>query len=536
LEFYTNKPNGGQTVNMVLRGDGKVGIGTTSPGAKLDVQDASNNLTNIFNTNLNYGTGVSGDYTANTMAASYGTSSGGKLTGLQVTANHAGTSTVTGLKVIANQTGTGPVTIASFTAGATNVVIGRDKTGWGGSFLGLQNSKGLVFDVNATKDKLITEIGANFTTNSNDGVTRYAVDGTKRAPFIQFDAEAGSISLYGESGTTASGMRVLSTLNQGLTVKSDGKVGVGVSAPGVKLDVSGDHVPGQGIIRANGTTHALIVANAFNNSNLSGFRLSSGGATMWDIAQNENVNGNNLTFSSAAKPQAMTISQSTGNVGIGRAPSVFKLDVNGSARLSGGGLVLDGDGQMITNNYGTADVSNPTAVNDFFRIFMDGQAANNGALHIQSGDDGAEPIVFEQVNANTTYTRMMISSGGNVGIGNKFRNVNPTEALEVDGNIKASGGIEVASVKTKVWSIAPDYVFENGYDLKPLAHVDRYVQEHKHLPEIPSAKEISEKGIDLAEMNMKLLRKVEELTLYSIKQEKKIDNLTKRMESMEQAK
>ncbi len=65
-----------------------------------------------------------------------------------------------------------------------------------------------------------------------------------------------------------------------------------------------------------------------------------------------------------------------------------------------------------------------------------------------------------------------------------------------------------------------DVVFEDDYKLRPLAEVDSFIQAHKHLPEIPSAKEVEEKGLGVVDMQMRLLRKVEELTLYLISQEK----------------
>ena len=65
-------------------------------------------------------------------------------------------------------------------------------------------------------------------------------------------------------------------------------------------------------------------------------------------------------------------------------------------------------------------------------------------------------------------------------------------------------------------SVAPDYVFENHYDLKSLEEVDAYIIAEGHLPNISSAEEMKKEGINLKEMNLKLLEKVEELTLYTL--------------------
>lgn len=68
----------------------------------------------------------------------------------------------------------------------------------------------------------------------------------------------------------------------------------------------------------------------------------------------------------------------------------------------------------------------------------------------------------------------------------------------------------------------PDFVFANNYPLLPLNQIEQYVQKHHHLPDIPSAQEVKQNGIELVEMNTKLLQKIEELTLYLIDQEKRL--------------
>lgn len=72
----------------------------------------------------------------------------------------------------------------------------------------------------------------------------------------------------------------------------------------------------------------------------------------------------------------------------------------------------------------------------------------------------------------------------------------------------------------------PDYVFEDDYKLRSLEELEAYINENKHLPEIPSAQEVNEKGINLGQMNELLLKKIEELTLYVIEQDKKIKELS----------
>lgn len=112
---------------------------------------------------------------------------------------------------------------------------------------------------------------------------------------------------------------------------------------------------------------------------------------------------------------------------------------------------------------------------------------------------------------------------GNVGIGTAI----PDEKLTVKGKIHTQEvRVDMAG------PLVPDYVFENDYKLKSLQEVEDFIKENKHLPEIPSAQEIEKNGLMLAEMNMHLLKKIEELTLYCIDQNKKIENQAKEIESL----
>ena len=79
----------------------------------------------------------------------------------------------------------------------------------------------------------------------------------------------------------------------------------------------------------------------------------------------------------------------------------------------------------------------------------------------------------------------------------------------------------------------PDYVFEKNYDLRPLTEVEAYINQNKHLPEIPAAKEMEKDGVNLGEMNMMLLKKVEELTLYMIDLKKENEAQRKQNEAQQ---
>ena len=135
---------------------------------------------------------------------------------------------------------------------------------------------------------------------------------------------------------------------------------------------------------------------------------------------------------------------------------------------------------------------------------------------------GVTPTVS---TANPTRI-LVVNESGKVGI----RTANPDAELTVNGEIHAK------EVKVDL-NIPADYVFEkyyNGnsslkadYTMPTLEEVAKYTKENHHLPEVPSAKEIQENGLELGDMTNILLQKIEELTLYTIEQEKRIQRLEK---------
>jgi hypothetical protein len=123
-----------------------------------------------------------------------------------------------------------------------------------------------------------------------------------------------------------------------------------------------------------------------------------------------------------------------------------------------------------------------------------------------------------------------IFQNGNVGIGVE----DPAAKLHVDGKILCSGEIEVADLNSNSINVnslnakdiqmdmhgAADYVFDDDYELKSLDEIENYVNEHKHLPGMPSAAEMDANGVSVSQISNLLLEKVEELTLHMIELKK----------------
>jgi hypothetical protein len=112
----------------------------------------------------------------------------------------------------------------------------------------------------------------------------------------------------------------------------------------------------------------------------------------------------------------------------------------------------------------------------------------------------------------------------NTGVAIALTNPNNTTILDTY-KLAVGGGIIAESVKVKPQGEWPDYVFEKGYPMLSLGDLEKYILKNKHLPDVPAAAEVKKEGLDLGEMNTKLLQKIEELTLYLIEKDKEIKKL-----------
>jgi hypothetical protein len=118
---------------------------------------------------------------------------------------------------------------------------------------------------------------------------------------------------------------------------------------------------------------------------------------------------------------------------------------------------------------------------------------------------------------------------GRIGVGTEPTTIG-TLRLAVAGKIGAYG-IHV----TNIGAAWPDYVFQPAYRLTPLSELETYVRAHHHLPDVPSAKQVAQDGLDLVRMDALLLQKVEELTLHMIALQKENAALQTQLKKLEAA-
>jgi hypothetical protein len=182
----------------------------------------------------------------------------------------------------------------------------------------------------------------------------------------------------------------------------------------------------------------------------------------------------------------------------------FSGNVHGSALISSN-LYFSNDGVMkIAKTHGTISGS---------AILIPGNLQpNQGKIlfYTSNPDSVTENQVFSGVIS------MEITGNGNVGIGKE----NPSNKLDVNGTIHS----KEVKVDMTGWS---DFVFKKEYNLPTLEEVEKHIAEKGHLENIPSEKEVLKNGINLGEMNAKLLQKIEELTLYMIEMKKENEIIKK---------
>jgi hypothetical protein len=268
----------------------------------------------------------------------------------------------------------------------------------------------------------------------------------------------------------------------------------------------------QKVLQLHGQNHARLVVS--ENSGIKVGIYSHAGYN-GKIGTESN---HNLTFMAGNWNDVMTLT-TTKNVGIGTLDPQSKLHIVGNGTM----LKIENTDGVTANQFSQLNIKAGTSDN---YIWSNNENSNgfyggSGALNIYTGQNS--PIAFFTSGNNE---RMRIDGGGNVSIGTS----DPKGyKLAVNGNIR----VREIKVENNNW---PDYVFTKDYQLPTLQEIETHIKEKGNLPGIPSAAEVKADGIDLGEMNAKLLQKIEELTLYLIEMKKENNNLTKRVSQLENKK
>jgi len=306
-------------------------------------------------------------------------------------------------------------------------------------------------------------------------------------PGTNFVGTTDSKSLYFKTGNT-----------NRLAITSGGKVGIGTTAPTAKFE-----------IKAAGATYDIVRFYNDKDATLDSSmvltkdgRLGIGTATP---ATRLEINGD-ITFSNGAA-RTIGVAQPTVN-GSGFSLTVTGADAKpGPGGASGGSLTLRAGSAYDAGTGGGG-------------FGGDVKLIGGGNQWGFSAPQQCGHIIF--YTGVTPIERMRVDRSGNVLIG---------VATPATGYLLSVGG-KIICTELKVQAVPfPDYVFEKNYRLNSLAEVEQHINEFKRLPGMPGACEVEDNGMDVGSMQIKLVEKIEELTLYIIDQQKQIDELKKQVNS-----
>ncbi|MEZ0184283.1 hypothetical protein AB9T89_18705 [Flavobacterium oncorhynchi] len=274
-----------------------------------------------------------------------------------------------------------------------------------------------------------------------------------------------------------------------------GNVGIGITLPSEKLHVFGNIRFAVNQSANDADYYGFLESFHASNTGVLSF-VGAGGAGK--VIGGETYGLDTVIYSD--KTEKIRI-LGNGNVGIGTSNPLFKLDVNGVVNINS---ATDGGGLRF-NSAANSQIDSRNWI-----VSSDGY--EYGDLVFKSSS------TFSGVPSDVKLT---IKSNGNVGIGVKI----PTNKLDVNGIIHS----KEVKVDMNGWS---DFVFKKEYNLPTLDEVEKHIVEKGHLENIPSEKEVLRDGINLGEMNTKLLQKIEELTLYVIQQNKTIEELKQEIKNI----
>ena len=261
----------------------------------------------------------------------------------------------------------------------------------------------------------------------------------------------------------------------------------------------------------------------------------------------------------------------TGTVYINNGFVLSKLSSNNTPTVTTQKVLsVDADGNVILVN--TPSAGTPVVISELWKANTTGGVFNTSShgISIISNEEGKSGLQLTKLKASATpgnsYGKVLsVDDNGNVilvndAVGGGGGTSTPVGWNIVDGRVQntnngkvvigtginsfpdgfqlfVKGGILTERVRVAIansdrWA---DYVFQKGYQLMPLHEVEKFITHHQHLPNVPSAEEMAKNGMDVMETSAKLMEKLEELTLYMIDANKKIEALQEKVKTLEKA-
>ncbi|WP_346855975.1 LamG-like jellyroll fold domain-containing protein [uncultured Draconibacterium sp.] len=227
---------------------------------------------------------------------------------------------------------------------------------------------------------------------------------------------------------------------------------------------------------------------SYSNNSAISVTIQGGGATVTSVA----LISDDLTITGSPVTSAGTITANLASASVD-AVNLSNNIISGRTALSSG---LSSTDELFVSDAGILKRMDVSVLQSYLQSNLDFGGSSSSTLWTDN-------------SSYISYT------GGNVAVGTSG----------VPANLYVYGTTYTREVVVQTSIPTPDYVFDKDYNLKSLEELESFIKENKHLPEIPSAKEVDTYGVDLGKMNMLLLKKIEELTLYILEQQKEIEAL-----------
>lgn len=346
----------------------------------------------------------------------------------------------------------------------------------------------------------------------------------------------------------------------GISSSTNSFVGIGTNTPAYSLDIRGESSLGLQIKRTSNNAAGFIGLETvggsfFTQATVNDFAVGSNTANLLLGARTEGMAIKFITKEVGQASSIKLIIDNSGKVGLGTLTPNALFDIKkvspikvtsdtdpiSSARLAEMNVLM-----RLTNSWVSNGINEPTIIFD-----------NGGTDNLFSNEGwtlGAQVagVAYFRIGrytgtglpANKYYEYFRIHNNGYVGIGTD----NPQAKLHIVGTSILNGKLQVGAsglpasnphysdcllsvdgkLVTKKLVVSPvwaDFVFDKDYNLRHLSEVEQYINENHHLPDVPSEKDVESSGIEVGEMNAILLRKIEEMTLYIIQLEKRVNQL-----------
>lgn len=333
------------------------------------------------------------------------------------------------------------------------------------------------------------------------------------------------------------------TMNYVLFLNDKGSVGVGTNKFSEKFFVAGNAKITEDLTVGEESKETFFIVNGTSTTNgdntVIGVNTINGNNIINGTC---NINGNLLvsTLIPVNNNQSMVIAGPDGTLALGDIPLGDQMGshlATQNIKTNNHFITNDDDGSgkegiFIAANGSVGIKTNETSTYD---LTIKSQNTSNASMLLNSPSEYKSSIIWAQsgstklgfgvdnsvghIYSNDGTRLLTFNSTNKIGIGVQDADLmSGTHVLFVGGGITA----EEVKVKVRPW---PDYVFKPEYSLLSLSELEEFVKNNNHLPEIPTSSEVSENGVNLGEMNALLLKKIEELTLYVIELNNKINEL-----------